>query len=118
MTASIVRLAPREYAWLSERTDLFSQASNALSGRLLQTLYLRMRLTGYIYPLGDTFLTVSQKEYTVVSLTSAYGEVMQYQLGRVLPGQRTGSQHLYEAITSLLCKEADMVQCPESPNLL
>ena len=115
------RLVAREYAWLSERTDLFSPASNALGGRLLQTLYLRMRHAGYILAsvdIGDAFLTVPQKEFTVVSLTSACGEVMQYQLGRVLPGQRTGSQLWYEAITSLLCKEADMVQCPESPNLL
>ena len=115
------RLVAREYAWLCERTDLFSPASNALGGRLLQTLYLRMRHEGYILAsvdIGDAFLTVPQKEYTVVSLTSAGGDVMQYQLGCVLPGQRTGSQLWYEAITSLLRREADMVQCPESPNLL
>ena len=115
------RLVAREYAWLSERTDLFSPASNALSGRLLQTLFLRMRSEGYILgaiDIGDAFLTVPQKEFTVVSLLSASGEKADYQLGRVLPGQRTGSQLWYEAITSLLCSELGMVQCPESPNLL
>ena len=115
------RLVAREYAWLSERTDLFSPASNALGGRLLQTLFLRMRSEGYILgaiDIGDAFLTVPQKEFTVVSLLSASGERTDYQLGRVLPGQRTGSQLWYEAITGLLCSELGMVQCPESPNLL
>ena len=115
------RLVAREYAWLSERTDLFSPASNALGGRLLQTLFLRMRSEGFILgaiDIGDAFLTVPQKDYSVVSLTSASGEVMEHELGRVLPGQWTGSQLWYEAITSLLCSELDMVQSPESPNLL
>ena len=115
------RLVAREYAWLSERTDLFSPASNALGGRLLQTLFLRMRSEGHILgavDIGDAFLTVPQKEFTVVSLSSASGEQTGFQLGRVLPGQRTGSQLWYEAITGLLCSELGMVQCPESPNLL
>ncbi len=38
------RLVAHEYAWPSERTDLFSPASNALGGRLLQTLFLRMKV--------------------------------------------------------------------------
>ena len=42
------RLVAREHAWLSERTDLFSLASNALGGCLLQTLFLRMRSEGFI----------------------------------------------------------------------
>ena len=108
-------------AWLSERTDLFSPASNALGGRLLETLFLRMKSEGFVLgaiDIGDAFLTVPQKDYTVVSLVRASGEVMDYQLGRVLPGQRTGSQLWYEAITNLLCSELDMVQCPEWPNLL
>ena len=95
------RLVAREYAWLSERTDVFFPASNALGGRLLQTLFLRMRSAGYI-----------------LVLSSASGEQTGYQLGRVLPGQRTGSRLWYEAITGLLCSELSMVQCPESPNLL
>ena len=79
---------------MSERTDLFSPASNALGGRLLQTLFLRMRSEGFI--LGavdiDAFVTVPQKDY-IVSLASASGEVMEYELGRVFPGQRTGSNY-------------------------
>ena len=80
-----------------------------------------MRRAGYILSSidrGDAFLTVFEKEYIVVSLTSACEEAMQYQFGRAVPGQRTGSQLWYEAIKSLFCKEADMVQRPESPNLL
>ena len=55
-----------------KRTDLFSPASNALGGRLLQTLCLRMRHAGNIsssVDIGEAFLSVPQKEYTVVSLT-------------------------------------------------
>ena len=69
----------------------------------------RMRHAGYILSSigrGDAFRLVLCEE------------AMQYQLGRALPGQRTGSQLWYEAIKSLFCKEADMVQRPESPNLL
>ena len=35
------RLVAREFAWLCERNDLFSPASNAIAGRLLQTMFLR-----------------------------------------------------------------------------
>ena len=33
-------LVAREFAWLCERNDLFSPASNAIAGRLLQTMFL------------------------------------------------------------------------------
>ena len=70
------RLVAREYAWLVAREYawLFSPASNALGGRLLQTFSLRMRSEGFIHgavDIGDAFLTVPQKDFTVVSLTSA-----------------------------------------------
>eukprot|EP00434_Breviolum_minutum_P046245 symbB.v1.2.041711.t1/scaffold8537.1/size8461/1 len=37
------RLVAREYSWLADRSDLFSPASNAISGRLLQLMFLRQR---------------------------------------------------------------------------
>ena len=41
-----------------------------------------------------------------------------FELGKVLPGQRAGSQWWYEDLTSVLCAELQMKQCEEYPNLL
>ena len=115
------RLVAREFAWLSERNDLFSQASNALAGRLLQTMCLRNLDKGHdlgAIDIADAFLTVKQREATLVSLTNATGEKCSFNLGKVLPGQRAGSQWWYEDITHVLCNELEMVQCEPYPNLL
>ena len=110
------RLVAREYSWLSDRSDLFSPASNAISGRLLQLMFLRQRDEGYILSaidVADAFLTVKQLEKTKVTLDSGI-----FELGKVLPGQRAGSQWWYEDLTSVLCAELQMKQCEEYPNLL
>ena len=41
--------------------------------------------------IGDAFLTVDQKELTEVVCIDASGAATNYVLGRVLPGQRNGS---------------------------
>ena len=41
--------------------------------------------------IGDAFLTVDQNELTEVVCTDASGAATNYALGRVLPGQRNGS---------------------------
>ena len=110
------RLVAREYSWLSDRSDLFSPASNAISGRLLQLMFLRHRSEGYVLSaidVADAFLTVRQRERTKVTLDSGV-----FELGKVLPGQRAGSQWWYEDLTSVLCAELQMKQCEEYPNLL
>ena len=115
------RLVAREYAWLADRTDLFSPASNAVSARLLQTMFLRNLDKGHILgalDVADAFLTVKQREPTLVSLASSQGCKVNFNLGKVLPGQRAGSQWWYEDITSVLCNELGMVQCEPYPNLL
>ena len=110
------RLVAREYSWLADRSDLFSPASNAISGRLLQLMFLRQRDEGYLLSaidVADAFLTVKQREKTKVTLDSGV-----FELGKVLPGQRAGSQWWYEDLTSVLCAELQMKQCEEYPNLL
>ncbi len=115
------RLVACEFAWLSERNDLFSPASNAIAGRLLQTMFLRNLDKGHVLgaiDIADAFLTVRQREATLVSLTNATGEKCSFNLGKALPGQRAGSQWWYEGITHVLCNELEMVQCEPYPNLL
>ena len=110
------RLVAREHSWLADRSDLFSPASNAISGRLLQLMFLRQREEGYLLSaidVADAFLTVKQREKTKVTLDSGV-----FELGKVLPGQRAGSQWWYEDLTSVLCAELQMKQCEEYPNLL
>ena len=70
------RLVAREYSWLADRSDLFSPASNSISGRLLQTMFLRQRDEGFVLAavdVADAFLTVEQRERTKVSLANAVG---------------------------------------------
>lgn len=115
------RLVAREYAWIDQRTDLFSPASSAIGSRLLPTLFMRNRADGYLLgaiDVGDAFLTVPQREPTVATAVDSMGVGKTYALGKVLPGQRAGSQWWYESITSLLCQELDMTQCGCYPNLL
>ncbi len=115
------RLVAREYSWLADRSDLFSPASNSISGRLLQTMFLRQRDEGFVLAaidVADAFLTVGQRERTKVSLVNAVGTTTVFQLGKVLPGQRAGSQWWYEDLTGVLCAELQMKQCEKYPNLL
>ena len=115
------RLVAREFAWLDERSDLFSPASNSIRSRVLQCLYLRNREAGFILgsvDVADAFLTVPQREPTKVVLKDALMQSLTFGLGKVLPGQRAGAQWWYEAITDLLCRELNMKQCPAYPNLM
>ena len=115
------RLVAREYAWLADRSDLFSPASNSISGRLLQTMFLRQKDDGFLLAaidVADAFLTVKQREKTKVSLSDIAAVFTTYQLGNVLPGQRAGSQWWYEDLTGVLCADLQMTQCEEYPNLL
>ena len=79
-------------------------------------MFLRQREEGYLLSaidVADAFLTVKQREKTKVTLDSGV-----FELGKVLPGQRAGSQWWYEDLTSVLCAELQMKQCEEYPNLL
>ena len=112
----------REFAWLSpDRQDLFSPASSVLTVRLLPCLYMKWRSMGYVLcsiDIGDVFLTVDQKELTEVVCTDASGAATNYVLGRVLPGQRNGSQMWHESFSKFLQNELKIHECEPYPCLL
>ena len=115
------RYVAREYAWLSpERQDLFSPASSNITNRLLPSLFLHWkkkcpekRFTLAAIDIGDAFLTVPQVQPTLVSSGTET-----YALGRVLPGQRDGSQLWFESVSSFLKERLSFKHCEAYPSLL
>ena len=116
------RYVAREFAWLSpDRQDLFSPASSVLTVRLLPCLCTKWKSMGYVLgsiDIGDAFLTVEQKELTEVVCVDAAGASTNYVLGRVLPGQRSGSQMWHESFSRFLETELKIVECEPYPCLL
>ena len=55
------------------------------------------------------FLTVKQRDPTMIVAKDAVGNEQPYALGRVLPGQRAGSQLWNEDITNHLKQTLDMI---------
>ena len=66
----------------------------------------------------DVFLTVKQREATLVTACDSLGNKTDYSLGRVLPGQRLGSQLRYEDFSTYLKDELKFCQCGAYPSLL
>ena len=115
------RYVAREYAWLSpERQDLFSPASSNVTNRLLPTIFLHWKKK---YPekkfvlgaidIGDAFLTVPQQQPTLVTSGAET-----FALGRVLPGQRDGSQLWFESVSGFLNEKLGFEHCQAYPSLL
>ena len=109
------RYVAREFAWLSERTDLFSPASSSLCNRLLPILYMHHKakdddagiddndkLTMFSVDICDAFLTVPQVRPTCVTYVHADGSKNLFSLGFVLPGQRSGSSDWYDDFMKFL----------------
>ena len=116
------RYVAREYAWLSpERQDLFSPASSVLTVRLLPCLFMKWKMDDYVLcsiDITDAFLMVDQRELTQVVCEDAGGNVSHYILGKVLPGQRSGSQMWHESFSSFLREDLKIVECAAYPCLL
>ena len=115
------RYVAREYAWLSpERQDLFSPASSNVTNRLMPSIFLHWKKK---YPekkfvlgaidIGDAFLTVPQLQPTLVT-----SDTQSFALGRVLPGQRDGSQLWFESVTNFLHEKLGFEHCSAYPGLL
>ena len=66
----------------------------------------------------DAFLTVKQRDPTMIVAKDAVGNEQPYALGRALPGQRAGSQLWNEDITNHLKQTLDMVECESYPSML
>ena len=61
---------------------------------------------------------VEQKELTQVTCEDAAGQTTEFMLGRVLPGQRNGSQLWHECFSNLLKSELGFAECEAYPCLL
>ena len=61
---------------------------------------------------------VEQKELTQVTCEDAAGQTTEFMLGRVLPGQRNGSQLRHESFSTLLKAELGFAEWEAYPCLL
>ena len=66
----------------------------------------------------DAFVTVKQRDPTMIDVKDAVGNEQPYALGRVLTGQRAGSQLWNEGITNHLKQTLDMIECEIYPSML
>ncbi len=71
--------------------------------------------------IGDAFLPVDQQQPTVGTCELASGEVLEFSLGKVLPGQRDGSLLWYKSLTKFLSDHLQMealqlYPCLKSPD--
>ena len=82
---------------------------------------MKWKLSNYILcaiDIADAFLMVEQKELTQVTCEDAAGQTTEFMLGRVLPGQRNGSQLWHECFSNLLKSELGFAECEAYPCLL
>ena len=83
------RFVAREFAWLSDdKQSMFSSASS-ISNRILPTVFSQHKPEELVLMSCDVqnaFLTVKQKEPTMVVAENAACNELPYALGRVLPG--------------------------------
>ena len=113
------RYVAREYAWLSERHDLFSPASTALSNRLLPIHFLCHEpdpsdpWVMVALDISDAYLSVKQTRLVIVRHAG-----VRYVLGRVLPGQRDGSKEWYLAFSAFLDEALGFKKCDALPSLI
>ncbi len=119
-----LRYVAREFSWLSpDRQDFFSPASSAITNRLLPDCFLhRGSINGghvmAALDIGDAFLTVDQQQPTIVTCELASGEMQEFSLGKVLPGQRDGSLLWYKSLTKFLSDHLQMEALQLYPCLL
>ena len=90
------RYVVREYAWLSQKSDLYSPASSAGCNKLIPIIMMQIpSVILFTADISDAYLTVKQERPTRVYYTSPTGHRVAYALGRVLPGQRSGALDWY-----------------------
>ena len=82
------RFVAREFAWLSDdKQSMFSPASSSISSRILPVIFLQHRDDDWILmscDVQDAFLTVKQRDPTMIVAKDAVGNEQPYALGRVL----------------------------------
>ena len=114
------RYVAREFTWMSpERQDLFSPASSSIITRILPYCFLKQStmpgsdVCMASLDITDAFLTVDQEVPTIVDCNGTF-----YGLGKVLPGQRDGSQLWYKSITQYLQSRLGIEPLEACPCLL
>ena len=93
----------REYLWLESRADIFAPAASCLTNRLLLMRFVTSSNPDrclVAIEVSDAFLTVDHVLPTRVVYKPANGSPPVYfALGKVLPGQRDGSEKWYVSLT-------------------
>ena len=112
------RYVAREFNWMAERSDCFSPASSAVANKLLPILALQKGYTLAAIDVSDAFLTVQQKEPTLVEYVDKSGNRQSFALGRLLPGQRDGSKEWYHDFVAYLHHIVKAETCLAYPSLL
>ena len=112
------RYVAREFNWMSERSDCFSPASSAIANKLLPIIALQKNFALAAIDISDAFLTVKQKEPTLVEYIDKSGNRQSFALGRLLPGQRDGSKEWYLDFTQYLEQIISAQKCVAYPSLL
>ena len=113
------RYVAREYAWLSQRSDLYSPASSAGCNKLIPIIMMQNpSFILFTADISDAYLTVKQERPTRVYYTSPTGHRVAYALGRVLPGQRSGALDWYTSFNSFLESSLNTEACPAHPSLI
>ena len=64
--------------------------------------------------IADAFLMFPQEELTFAPCELAAGDVLNFVLGSVLPGQRNGSQLWHESFSAFLTDELQICEFPVS----
>ena len=112
------RYVAREFNWMSERSDCFSPASSAIANKLLPIIALQKDFALAAIDISDAFLTVKQKEPTLVEYIDKSGNRQSFALGRLLPGQRDGSKEWCLDFTQYLEQIISAQKCVAYPSLL
>ena len=112
------RYVAREFNWMSERSDCFSPASSAIANKLSPIIALQNNFALAAIDIRDAFLTVKQKEPTLVEYIDKSGNWQSFALGRLLPGQRDGSKEWYLDFTQYLEQIISAQKCVAYPSLL
>ncbi|CAE7303180.1 unnamed protein product [Symbiodinium sp. CCMP2592] len=116
------RYVAREFAWLCERSDTFAPASSCLLNRLLPILYTTSTAPDkclVAIDVSDAFLTVDQTVPTeVVYRPTGGGPEVKFALGKLLPGQRDGSEKWYGSFLQHLSSSLSVESCEAYPTLL
>eukprot|EP00439_Symbiodinium_sp_Y106_P068759 s1721_g11.t1 len=114
-------LASKGFAFLDpHREGLFSPASSSIVTRLIPTLFMQQRASGWsmiAVDVADAYLTCSQGSPTVTSVKLGH-QTLWFRLDKCLPGQRDGSSRWFGDFSSYLNERCHTEQMPQMTSIL